>query len=205
MRPALAPAPVPDLRCWRAQSDTRFGDCGLPTTLASQVLPGTPRPGPWFPDRFGEAHQHGDAPHAVTLLRARCEWPRSGNACKKYDEFPPFHGRSSCRGPRRAWGRISRFASGNCAVGHAQAAIAHVRFGSKADMEALSPNVCFTPKSGHWLSMSGCPLCAKSRHWAPQQKRRYSILVRQLLPAATCGGPPEPRSKSTGGDNHNYR
>jgi hypothetical protein len=24
---------------------------------------------------------------------------------------------------------------------------AYVRFGSKADMEALSPNVCFTPKA----------------------------------------------------------
>jgi hypothetical protein len=35
---------------------------------------------------------------------------------------------------------------------------AHVRFGSKADMEALSPDVRFTPKSGH------------SRHYAVQQR-----------------------------------
>src|SRR5215467_9617421 len=34
----------------------------------------------------------------------------------------------------------------------------------KADIEARPVNVCFTPKSGHWLSVSGCPLCAKSGH-----------------------------------------
>jgi hypothetical protein len=42
--------------------------------------------------------------------------------------------------------------------------ITDVRFGSLADIEALPPNVRFTPKSGHWLSASGCLLCAKSRH-----------------------------------------
>jgi hypothetical protein len=25
-------------------------------------------------------------------------------------------------------------------------------------------DVCFTPKSGHWFSASGCSLCAKSGH-----------------------------------------
>src|SRR3974377_238154 len=30
-------------------------------------------------------------------------------------------------------------------------------------------NVCFTPKSGHWLSVSACALCAKSRHEQLQQ------------------------------------
>src|SRR5262249_60005381 len=30
--------------------------------------------------------------------------------------------------------------------------------------EQLGPNVRFTPKSGHWLSVLGCPLCAKSGH-----------------------------------------
>jgi hypothetical protein len=43
--------------------------------------------------------------------------------------------------------------------------LADVRFGSKADIEAPSPDVRFTPKSGHDLSALGCPLCAKSRHW----------------------------------------
>ena len=32
--------------------------------------------------------------------------------------------------------------------------------GSKADIATDQPNVRFTPKSGHWLSASGCPLCA---------------------------------------------
>ena len=36
--------------------------------------------------------------------------------------------------------------------------IAHVRFGSKADIEAPPPNVRFTSESGHSLSVSGCPL-----------------------------------------------
>jgi hypothetical protein len=38
-----------------------------------------------------------------------------------------------------------------------------VRFGSKAGIGGGSGNVRFTPKSRHWLSAFGCPLCAKSR------------------------------------------
>jgi hypothetical protein len=45
-----------------------------------------------------------------------------------------------------------------------------VRFGSKADIEALPSHVRFTPKSGHWNSFSKCPLCAKSRHSALRQR-----------------------------------
>jgi hypothetical protein len=41
---------------------------------------------------------------------------------------------------------------------------AHVRFGSKADIGEGPTDVRFTPKSGHWLSVSGCPLCANSGH-----------------------------------------
>jgi hypothetical protein len=36
--------------------------------------------------------------------------------------------------------------------------------GSKADIGALPINVRFTPESGHWLSVSTCPLCAKGGH-----------------------------------------
>src|SRR5215831_10966988 len=39
---------------------------------------------------------------------------------------------------------------------------AYVRFGSKADIGAPSSNVRFTPESRHLLSMSRCPLCARS-------------------------------------------
>src|SRR5215470_17736466 len=38
---------------------------------------------------------------------------------------------------------------------HRKLAVAHVRFGSKADIRARSINIRFTPKSGHWLSASG--------------------------------------------------
>jgi len=47
---------------------------------------------------------------------------------------------------------------------------ANVRFGSKADTGAGLGNVRFTPKSRHWLSALGCPLCARSGHYATQQK-----------------------------------
>ena len=40
----------------------------------------------------------------------------------------------------------------------------NVRFGSKADIDACSGDVRFTPESGHWLSALRCPLCAKSRN-----------------------------------------
>jgi hypothetical protein len=38
-----------------------------------------------------------------------------------------------------------------------------VRFGSKADIEAPSSDVRFTPESGHWLSATGCPLGGQKR------------------------------------------
>jgi len=47
-----------------------------------------------------------------------------------------------------------------------------VCFGSKADIEAHSCDVRFTPKSGHCGARLACPLCAKSGHSALQQKYR---------------------------------
>ena len=56
--------------------------------------------------------------------------------------------------------------------------------GSKADIATDQPNVRFTPKSGHWLSASGCPLCATSglmqcSKFALGQKRGHFITPRQ--------------------------
>src|SRR5215831_19166507 len=45
-----------------------------------------------------------------------------------------------------------------------QIKLRNVPFGSEAAIGGCIFDVCFTPKSGHWLSVSGCPLCAKSRH-----------------------------------------
>jgi len=56
-----------------------------------------------------------------------------------------------------------------------QSEAGNVRFGSKADIRVDPRHVRFTPKSRHWLSGSGCPLCAKSRHSALRRDRRYSI------------------------------
>jgi hypothetical protein len=41
----------------------------------------------------------------------------------------------------------------------------YVRFGSKADIEAPSPDVRVTPESGHYGSRRGCALSASSRHF----------------------------------------
>jgi hypothetical protein len=47
--------------------------------------------------------------------------------------------------------------------GHAvRAALADVSYGSSTDIEAPSSDVRFTPESGHWLGVSGCPLCANN-------------------------------------------
>src|SRR5262249_11993609 len=40
-----------------------------------------------------------------------------------------------------------------------------VRYGSKADIGEVRLMSALPPKSGHCLSVSGCPLCAKSGHW----------------------------------------
>ena len=45
-----------------------------------------------------------------------------------------------------------------------------VRYGSKADIGEGATDVRFTPKSRHWNLVTKCPLCAKSGHYAPQQK-----------------------------------
>ena len=55
-----------------------------------------------------------------------------------------------------------------------------VRFGSLADIETLQRDVCFTPESGHWLSVSGCPLCANSGHQRTSARRRFSRPIYEL-------------------------
>ena len=46
--------------------------------------------------------------------------------------------------------------------------------GSGREMLGTAPMSSFTPESGHRLSVSGCPLCAKSGHCAMRQKCAYS-------------------------------
>src|SRR5262249_35346959 len=67
--------------------------------------------------------------------------------------------------------RISHFWLENCAVRYIPTSRRHVRFGSKADILHRLGDVRFTPKSGHSLSVSGCPLCAKSGHGAEHKNR----------------------------------
>jgi hypothetical protein len=44
-----------------------------------------------------------------------------------------------------------------------QFSVAYVRLGLQADMSLLNRDVRFTPESGRWLSVSECPLWARSR------------------------------------------
>ena len=46
---------------------------------------------------------------------------------------------------------------------------------SKADVSAHPWDVRFTPKSGHWLSVSGCPFVPKADILRCGKERRYSI------------------------------
>jgi len=54
------------------------------------------------------------------------------------------------------WGSKGQFAQPKAA--------ADVRFGSKADIEAPSSDVRFTPKNGHQVRALGCRLCGTRRH-----------------------------------------
>src|SRR6516165_9897422 len=62
-----------------------------------------------------------------------------------------------CRRAEEPTGRLWHLAS-QCGCASQQIQVANVRFGSKADIGALLIDVRFTPKSGHRLSMSTCPL-----------------------------------------------
>jgi hypothetical protein len=61
-------------------------------------------------------------------------------------------------------------------------AAADVRFGSKADIAFRQRHVCFTPKSGHRLRLSPCPLCAKSRHYDC-----HAPIISSALTMSACG------------------
>jgi hypothetical protein len=63
-----------------------------------------------------------------------------------------------------------------------QALAANVRFGSTADIEAPSPDVRFTRKSGHCRATVGCPLCAISRHRTSAREGIGAGAVKQVLP-----------------------
>jgi hypothetical protein len=65
---------------------------------------------------------------------------------------------------KRSDAGLSRRATGFAALRITAKFARHVRFGSKTDIEARPANVRFTPESRYWLSVSVCPLCAKSGH-----------------------------------------
>src|SRR5262249_13403085 len=90
------------------------------------------------------------------LLRTRRKRPCGRNS-NSFNEITASHYLPRGPGPDIVAGQT-------CRPEGAGAMAVNVRFGSKADIEARRRNVRFTPKSRHWLSVSRCPLCAKSRH-----------------------------------------
>ena len=60
-----------------------------------------------------------------------------------------------------------------------------VAYGSKADIAAAFPNVCFTLKSGHHRAFSARPLSAVSGH----HSARYGTVHRCLVAARINDGP----------------
>src|SRR5215469_1536862 len=87
---------------------------------------------------------------------------------------------------------LSQLGSRNCAVGHTQAGLWHLRFGSKADIGETATDVRFTPESRHCRTPSSGPLCAKSGHSALRKKSRYSIT--SSARASTIAGTLRPKA-----------
>jgi hypothetical protein len=52
---------------------------------------------------------------------------------------------------------------------------AHVRFGSKADIDARLFDVRFTPKSGHWRDCSTCALKPPDENYVPAPGMKQRI------------------------------
>jgi hypothetical protein len=67
-----------------------------------------------------------------------------------------------------------------------QFCVADVRFGSEADILRDLRDVRFTPNSGHWNSVSKCPLCAKSGLMHRSKQRLYSI-TSSAIESTFCG------------------
>jgi len=91
-----------------------------------------------------------------SLLREHNTRPNCGSTAEKRNEVPPPQEPPKSK-------TTNLLIEKNCCAWQ-QNQRAHVRFGSKADIQSKKHDVRFTPESGHWLSASGCPLCANSGH-----------------------------------------
>src|SRR3974377_199979 len=88
-----------------------------------------------------------------SILPARARAATQKN-CNSMNENPSSHFLSQGLGPRSLrfdYGRHLRIDEMGFPVKlHRSNRSANVRFGSKADIEAVLPDVRFTPNSGHW-------------------------------------------------------
>jgi len=79
--------------------------------------------------------------------------------------------RPRARGQGRGQVRRSKF-SADIAVSYGRNHRTECPLWSITDIEADWRNVRFTTKSGHWNSVTECPLCAKSGHMRCSNRRR---------------------------------
>jgi transposase-like protein len=77
---------------------------------------------------------------------------------RTFSILPTVPGFLKQMGPRLIFLRGSLVLTGHCRRDY------DVRFGSKADIPAMSRDARFTPESGHLEVQMACPLCARSRH-----------------------------------------
>jgi len=57
-------------------------------------------------------------------------------------------------------------------------ALSNVRFGSQADIGLTPVDVRYSPKSGHWRTSVGCPLCANNGLMQCSKRCLFDHLVR---------------------------
>jgi hypothetical protein len=58
--------------------------------------------------------------------------------------------------------------------------VAHVRFGSKAEVTPVNCDVCFTPESGRATAVEECPLSAGSGHFLPRKRSSIAPSLAEL-------------------------
>ena len=116
------------------------------------------------PERCGSTVWEEDYDNPQNSLDHHCAthgWHFAGNGTERSG-----HRRLRTCGRRRLQqGFVTVEMGSGPQIARQQFRAAYVRFGSKADIAVRPINVRFTPKSRHWNSVVGCPLCANSGHW----------------------------------------
>src|SRR6516162_2837448 len=96
------------VRCCPASVDLDVAAPRPPKLL--QCFPGRRVPGACVCVALGIAHQHADAPHTLSLLRAHCYGPRRRCAAENRDELAASHSITSSARARNGSGMVNPIA-----------------------------------------------------------------------------------------------